>query len=65
MIGKVIGLVFSPIIFSIAFIAPLIAQSLTALNISFTDVPNILIGLVIGGCLGLLAHFRGSWIWVK
>ncbi|MDG1207136.1 MAG: hypothetical protein P8N51_17340 [Pseudomonadales bacterium] len=65
MIGKIIGLVFSPIVFSIAFLAPLIAQSLTALNISFDGIPNIAVGLVIGGCLGLMAHLRGSWVWVK
>lgn len=65
MMAKIIGLVFSPIVFSIAFLAPLIAQSLTALNLSFLDIPNIAIGLAVGGSIGLMAKFRGSWIWVK
>ncbi len=65
MISKVLGWVFAPIVFALAFLVPLIAQSLTALDVSIAGIPNIVIGLIVGGGLGLMAHFRGSWIWVK
>lgn len=65
MIGKLISWVFAPIVFALAFLVPLIAQSMNALDLSVSGIPNIVIALIIGGALGLLAQIRGSWIWIK
>jgi hypothetical protein len=61
---KLIKGYFSPLLFGLAFLTPLIAQSLTALGIS-TGTPALITGLAIGGGLGLMAQLRGSWLWVK
>lgn len=61
---KLIKGYFSPLLFGLAFLAPLIAQSLTALGIS-AGAPALGIGLAVGGVLGLMAQLRGSWLWVK
>lgn len=62
---KLIGFLFSPIVFGLGFLAPLIAQTLTASGLVIAGMDNIYIGLIIGGLLGLIAQFRGSWVWVK
>ena len=56
---------FSPLLFGLGFLAPLIAQSLTLADISFAGIENLYLGLLIGGLWGLMAQLRGSWIWVK
>tara|TARA_R110002110_G_scaffold232025_1_gene447724 strand:+ start:514 stop:705 length:192 start_codon:yes stop_codon:yes gene_type:complete len=61
---KLIQWYFSPLLFGFAFIAPLIAQSLIALDVE-TPVPAIVIGLVVGGALGVMAQTRGTWLWIK
>jgi hypothetical protein len=61
---KVVQWYFSPLFFGFAFMAPLIAQTLIALEVE-TPVPAIAIGLVAGGALGVMAQFRGSWLWIK
>lgn len=61
---KLIGILFSPLLFGVGFVAPLSAQILTAVGYS-AGVDNIYIGLAIGGSLGLMAQVRGSWVWVK
>jgi hypothetical protein len=61
----IIKFLFSPVVFGFAFLAPLIAQSLTALGFTELPIDNIYIGLFVGGTLGLVAHIRGSWLWVK
>lgn len=55
---------FSPLVFGLAFMAPLSAQILDALAVTL-PVANIWVGLVIGLALGLMAQFRGSWLWIK
>ena len=62
---KLLGFLFSPLVFGMAFLAPLIGQSLLALNWQIPGVDPIWIGLVIGGALGLMAQIRGSWFWVR
>ena len=54
---------YGPILFGVAFIAPLIAQSLEAAGIPapFGQSP-IVVGLVIGAAMGTVAKLRGSWI---
>jgi hypothetical protein len=61
---KLIGVLFSPLVFGIGFVAPLAAQILTGLGYS-AGIDNVYIGLAIGGSLGLMAQVRGSWVWVK
>lgn len=61
---KLIKWYFSPLLFGLAFMAPLTAQILIALGIE-TPVAPIVIGLIVGGGLGLMAQFRGSWLWIK
>lgn len=55
---------FSPLVFGLAFLAPLSAQMITTLGIS-TPANPIVVGLLIGGGLGLMAQIRGSWLWIK
>ncbi|HCY04342.1 MAG TPA: hypothetical protein DHU16_02735 [Gammaproteobacteria bacterium] len=62
---KLLGFLFSPLVFGLAFLAPLIGQSLLALNWQIAGVDTICVGLVIGGGLGLMAQIRGSWFWVR
>lgn len=64
MFQKVIAWYFSPLFFGLAFLSPLVAQSLVALGIE-TPLPPIAVGLVVGGALGLAAQIRGSWLWIK
>lgn len=61
---KLIGFVFSPVVFGLGFLAPLVAQTLTRLDVSM-GIENLYVGLFVGLALGLMAQFRGSWIWVK
>jgi hypothetical protein len=58
-------LIFSPIVFGLLFLAPLIEQSMTAMHLQLFAIPNLLLGLVIGGAWGLIAKLRGSWLWIK
>jgi len=60
-----LGFLFSPLLFGLCFLAPLIAQSLNTLEFSFASYGNIVLGVLIGGAWGLMAQLRGSWIWVK
>jgi hypothetical protein len=54
---------FMPLFFGIGFIAPLIAQSLTALHIAAPfGMEPVGFGLVVGGPWGLYATLRGSWL---
>ena len=54
---------FGPLIFGLAFVAPLIAQSMVALEWTppFGLTP-LIAGLIIGGGYGLVAQLRGRWI---
>ena len=60
-----IKLIFSPIVFGLLFLAPLIAQSMTAMDLQLFAIPNLVLGLIIGGAWGLVAKLRGSWLWIK
>ena len=58
-------LIFSPIVFGLLFLGPLIAQSMTAMDLQLFAIPNLLLGLIIGGAWGLIAKLKGSWLWIK
>ena len=62
---KLLDLLFSPLVFGIAFLAPLIAQSLVVLGVSTAGINPLWIGIFVGGGLGLAAQIRGSWFWIK
>lgn len=52
-----------PFLFGIGFIAPLIAQTMAANDLSAPfDVSPITLGLAIGGTWGLIANIRGRWL---
>jgi hypothetical protein len=52
-----------PVFFGIGFIAPLIAQLLTALHIAPPfGISPIALGLGVGAPWGLYATVRGSWL---
>ena len=52
-----------PILFGIAFLAPLIAQSMVALSLPAPPgLEPIHFGLALGLVLGVVAAFRGRWI---
>ncbi|MEO0785759.1 MAG: hypothetical protein AAFY10_08665 [Pseudomonadota bacterium] len=54
---------FGPLIFGIGFMAPLIAQVLTALEVSAPfGLSTLVVGLVVGGLMGVIAQVRGRWI---
>jgi hypothetical protein len=62
-----------PLLFGLAFIAPLIAQALqrsgldpvvinhAGLSLSM-PIPTLVIGLAVGGALGLVATVAGRWL---
>lgn len=62
---KLLGLLFSPLVFGLAFLAPLIAQSLIAVGLPTAGINPLWVGFIVGGGLGLAAQIRGSWFWVK
>ncbi len=65
MIGKIVQAIgpWGPVLFGIGFLAPLIAQSMEALEIAAPfGLSFIQTGLLIGAGLGLAAKLRGRWI---
>jgi hypothetical protein len=61
----ILKILLSPFVFGVGFVAPLIAQSLSALGVLPWGIESILIGLGAGAALGLIAQLRGSWVWIK
>jgi hypothetical protein len=65
---KLITWYFSPLLFCIDFVGPLIAQVVLRVTPELAaalPVPNIALDLGIGLALGGIAQTRRSWIWVK
>ena len=62
---KLIGLFLSPIVFSIGFLTPLLAQVILATSTEISSLTAYGIGFAVSVSFGLMAQFRGSWIWVK
>ncbi len=62
---KLIGLLLSPIAFSIGFLAPLLAQVMLAMNTELSMPIAYGTGLAISISFGIVAQSRGSWLWVK
>ncbi|MBB82506.1 MAG: hypothetical protein CL931_01685 [Deltaproteobacteria bacterium] len=51
------------VLFGIGFLAPLIAQSMDALEIAAPfGLPTIAFGLIVGPTAGVVAKLRGSWV---
>ena len=62
---KAIKFLFSPPIFGLGFMGPLIAELIVLTQLDLPSGVPLIAGLIIGGGLGLLAQARGSWVWVK
>ena len=65
MSEKLIKLLFAPLTFALAFLAPLLAQILDALALSLPIASNLTLAFFVAGAWGLVAQLRGSWIWLK
>ena len=54
---------YGPVFFGIAFIAPLVTQSLDAASLSAPfGLPNMAFGLILGTIMGTVAKLRGTWV---
>jgi len=52
-----------PILFGLAFMAPVLAEVLTAVGIATPfGAPAIFTGLVVGAAWGTYAYVKGSWV---
>ncbi len=58
-------LLLSPMAFAIGFLWPLATQSLVGLGYVEAGMSGVLAGAAIAIPFGILAQFRGSWIWIK
>lgn len=58
-------IVFSPIVWSLAFVWPLLAQMGMASGVSESETGVWVVSALIALAFGLMAQFRGSWIWLK
>lgn len=62
---KLITWFLSPIAFAIGFLTPLIAQVSMAMGWITSTSTAYSVGFVIAISFGLMAQFRGSWLWLK
>ena len=62
---KLLQILFSSLVFGLAFLTPLVAQTLIALGWPNAGVDPLWVGLRVGGGLGLMAQLRGSWFWLR
>jgi hypothetical protein len=54
---------WGPVLFGVAFLAPLIDQSMQAAGVGAPPgVTTLQLGLLVGATLGLVAKFRGTWV---
>ena len=60
-----IGILLAPLTFAICFLWPLITQASVALEMIEAGWPAIVLGAAIALPFGLMAQFRGSWLWIK
>ena len=62
---KQIQIFFSPLGFAIGFLTPLVAQGLIYFDIAENWKIAYSIGFGVSLFFGLMAQYRGSWIWLK
>ena len=55
----------SPLTFAVGFLWPLVTQSVVALGYLPFGWQSVVTGAVIAIPFGLMAQFRGSWIWIR
>ena len=54
---------FGPLLFAFGFIAPLVAQSITALDITPPfGLSPLHAGLIVAALMGIPAQIRGRWV---
>ena len=59
----ILKILFSPVVFALGFLTPLITQILNATAFEMAGVPNLAIGLALALALGITAQVRGGWLW--
>ncbi len=62
---QIIKFIFSPIAFALGFVWPLITQVLIAGSLVAPGWTAIAVGAAIAIPWGLVAQFKGSWIWIR
>ncbi len=62
---QLIKFIFSPTAFALGFLWPLLTQLMVTTQVMAAGWPAILLGAAIALPWGLMAQFRGSWIWIK
>ena len=62
---RAISLLLSPMAFAIGFLWPLATQVLIAAGYMAQDWRAYVAGAAIALFFGVMAHLRGSWIWIK
>lgn len=62
---KLSAWIFSPVVFGLGFLGPLLSQSLVALGIAPNTTATVIICLLLGAGYGVFAQLRGSWLWIK
>lgn len=60
---QALKLLFSPMVFALGFLAPLISECLTAAGVSVAGIPDVAVELVAAAAIGGVAQLRGGWLW--
>ncbi|MEM1435095.1 MAG: hypothetical protein AAGG11_13635 [Pseudomonadota bacterium] len=62
---QIIRLILSPFGFALGFLWPLITQLLITTTVVPAGWTAIAVGAAVAVPLGLMAQFRGSWLWIR
>ena len=62
---QLFGAILSPMAFCLGFLWPLASQSAIALELVAPGWTAVALGAALAIPFGLMAQFRGSWIWIK
>lgn len=62
---QILKFLLSPWAWTMGFLWPLVTQMLVAAELMASGPTAWAAGAVIAIALGLVVHFKGSWIWIK
>ena len=62
---SIIRFILSPMAFALGFLWPLVTQLLIATALVPAGGSAIAIGAAVAVPWGLMAQFRGSWLWIR
>ena len=65
VVVALIKILFAPITFGLLFLGPLLGELFALLGLFADASLRMGIAIGIGGCLGIMAQIRGSWVWLK